>query len=122
MYIVLVLLLNARPELQSMVVLPDPFRDRARGDPTVGHAPKPGTLDGVSERLGCEAIQKVESAIIDDRRPCKKNSPVLSCIRKRIKESSNHGSEIWTFYNGEGPVCLRESGQREYCEKDFVSR
>jgi len=71
-----------------------------------------------------------EQDLADDvRRRCKKNSPsVLSCIDKRTKEGCNRGSEFRTVHserNVERPVPLRkpnESGRRECCEKDFVSR
>jgi len=64
----------------------------------------------------------------DDVRRRFKNSSVLSCIDKKAKESCERSSEIGIVHcgrDGEGPVPLRkpkESGRREICEKDFVSR
>jgi len=59
------------------------------------------------------------------------NSPsASSCIGKRKKEGCDRGSEVGTVHrgdrDGEGrAIPLRkpkESGKRENCEKDFVSR
>jgi len=63
------------------------------------------------------------------RRRCKKNSPsILSCIGKRTKEDCDRDSEVGTVHSGrdrKGPVHAKkpkESGKRDNCEKDFVSR
>jgi len=113
-----------------VVVLPDLFRglggtEELRGDPIVGPHPKVWTR-------GSDAKQSSEGGELDPandvRRHRKKNSSVLSCIDNRTKKGCNHGSEVGTDHNGRdgaGPVTLRkpkESGRRESCEKDFVSR
>jgi len=57
---------------------------------------------------------ELDDSVIDDRRRCKNNSPVLFCIDKRTKESCDRGSKVGTVY-GE-PVFLRrpkESHKRD---------
>jgi len=60
------------------------------------------------------------------RRCCKKNSPILSCIGKRIREGCDRSNEVLTIHggrDGEGPILLRkpkETGRKGSCEKDFV--
>jgi len=65
---------------------------------------------------------------VDGRGRYKKISTALSCIAKRTKEGCDPDSEVGTVQNGrneERAITLRklkESGKRENCEKDFVSR
>jgi len=48
---------------------------------------------------------------VDDRRRCKKNSSVLSCIDKRIKKAVTLAAKSSNC--GEGPIPLRKFGIRE---------
>jgi len=65
----------------------------------------------------------------DVRRRCKNNcSCFLSCIDKRTKDGCDRGSEVGTVQSerdggkASSSEETKESGRRESCEKDFISR
>jgi len=121
------------------VVLPDTFRGMGSWRNSTetqhqqpGHAPRSKLEEVVPRWCTGEAQMRDnpgggESDPAEGvRRRCKKNSSVLFCIGKRIREGCDHGREVLTVHSGwDGersvpPRKPKESGRRESCVKDLV--
>jgi len=104
---------------------------KLRGDPTIG--PRPGSRqeikDGSSAKDGTlrEAQDARQSRseldpAVDDRKCCKKNSFVSSCIDKRTKEGYDRGSEVRTVRSRLWSVPLDRGNPEKRELWDFASK